>query len=60
MVDEGTNCKSMSRGSPRRPTPRAKIQGDEWMNWWVGKLGNREMATLVKQLPLDLPTSCSG
>ena len=35
---------------------KQKLRGKEWMNWWVDQLGNKEMAALVKRLPLDLPS----
>ena len=57
MVDEGTDWEKMSRViGAATATERAKIKGEEWKKWWVGQLGDKEMAALVKQLPLDLPT----
>ncbi len=57
MEDEGTNWTRMSRVvSAASAEEKQKLRGAEWMKWWVGQLNNKEMAALVKRLPLDLPT----
>ena len=57
MVDEGTSWNRMSRViAAALPEERAKLRGPEWMKWWVDQLDNKEMAALVKRLPLDLTT----
>jgi hypothetical protein len=57
MVDEGTNWTRMSRViGAASLEEKQKLRGGEWMKWWVDRLGNKEMAALVKRLPLDLPS----
>jgi hypothetical protein len=57
MVDEGTNWRQMSRVvSAASVEEKKKVRGDEWRDYWIGQLGNDDMASLVKILPLDLPT----
>ena len=57
MVDEGYDWSRMRRViAAAKQADRNVIKGPAWMKYWVGQLGNDEMADLVKMLPLDLPT----
>jgi hypothetical protein len=57
MEDEGTNWTLQQRViAAASVAQRKEIVGAPWMKWWVKELGNKEMAQLVKLLPLDLAT----
>jgi hypothetical protein len=57
MEDEGTNWTLQQRVIAVASTDQRKgVIGGGWMKWWVKELGNKEMAQLVKMLPLDLAT----
>ncbi|HKH31466.1 MAG TPA: hypothetical protein VKA45_10465 [Gaiellaceae bacterium] len=57
MVAEGTNWRLLGHViSAASADEKKKVRGEDWLKYWVGQLGDREMAELVKLLPLDLPT----
>ncbi|MFL5931524.1 MAG: hypothetical protein ACJ75P_09725 [Gaiellaceae bacterium] len=57
MVAEGTNWRLLSRViSAASDDEKKKVRGEDWLKYWVGRLGDKEMSELVKLLPLDLTT----
>jgi hypothetical protein len=57
MVAEGTNWRLLGRViAAASDDEKQKVRGDAWLKYWVGQLGDEEMAELVKLLPLDLTT----
>ncbi len=57
MVAEGTNWKLLSGViSASSDDEKKKVRGEDWLKYWVGRLGDKDMSELVKLLPLDLPT----
>lgn len=55
MIDEGTDWTHIKATIEGAPGEAAKIVDDAWMHRFVKALDDKEMAALVKMVPLDLP-----